>query len=125
MAEKCAIYRDLLHITGKLRSQGYLRSYQGDLVRHDKATLKGYCGPYLWAITKSSTHLLTPKWACYGENHKGMWDSLADGRAYAGAKIYHSPDGTKAPQRVKGSVPGMIARKWEKACTKRYSMWGR
>lgn len=122
MATAC--YRDLLTIAANLRKQGYLRSFKGDLVRHDKARFKNYCGPYLWAIREGGTHLLTPEGACFGKNHGGAWDSLASGQVFGSekTKIFYSADGGK-PRPVKGAVPGAIARKWETACKAPKSMW--
>lgn len=123
MAAKCAIYKNLLRIAGKLRPQGYLRHFQGDLIKHDKRALKNYCGPYLWAITGSSTHLLTPEGACVGKNHSGAWKALSKGEISTPSRVYYSSDGTQPPKRVSGAIPGQIAQKWERACTVRFDPW--
>lgn len=117
----CNPYKDLLRITAKARKEGLLKSYQGDLIRHDKKALKNHCGPYLWALRKDGTHLLTPDGACSWTNNKGAWDAMSRGE-YGTARIYYSVDG-RAPRKVSGSIPGKVAARWERACTKRFDPW--
>ena len=121
MPAKCDAYRDVLRLTAKARKAGMLQHHKGDLIRHDKRDLKGYCGPYLWAVRESGTHLLTPEGACHGINHSKAWEAIARGEV-GRAQIYYSKDG-RQPRRVSGSVPKQLAAKWERACKHRYNLW--
>lgn len=119
----CTPYRDLVTIAAKLRKQGYLRSFRTDLIKHDKAALKGYCGPYLWAIRDHGTHLATPKSVCYWKNNKAAWDNMTSGRTFGPTlRIYYSKHG-EAPRPVSGAVPGRVAAGWEKACAHHFDPW--
>lgn len=114
---KCEIYKDLLRIAAAARREGFLRRFQGDLIRHDKRELKNYCGPYMWAVAKDATYLVTPDHLCgpYDRtNYGGAWSSIAKG-VQGKVKIFYSPDGRK-PRQVKGAVPAQVIKKWLKTC---------
>jgi hypothetical protein len=123
MAAACNAYRDVLRIAAGLRREGFLKHYKGDLVRHDKRSLRDHCGPYLWAIRESGTHVLTPQMACIGTNHRGAWDHIA-ADYYGKAQVFFSTGNGRRPRRVKNpKIPGAIAGKWDRACTQRYDLW--
>jgi len=119
----CNPYRDVLRIAWKLRKAGYLKSFKGDLVRHDKRALKGHCGPYVWAIREGGTHLATPESVCYWKNNRKAWDNIASGRTFGGSKIFFSPGNGKPPRPVGGTAPGKIVDKWERSCQHTYDPW--
>jgi len=121
-AASCSAFRDVLRIAAGLRREGFLQRFTGDLVRHDKRSLKGYCGPYLWAIRESGTHLLTPEYACVGTNHRGAWNSIATGNL-GKAKVFYSPGNGRRPRAVGQNVAVALATKWERACTQRFDPW--
>lgn len=115
-------YRDVLKLAARARREGFLRAYRTDLIKHDKALLQNYTGPWLWAIREHGTHTLTPAVACYGENHAGMWQKVTE-NYYGRAKVYYGT-GKSAPRRV--STPHearAIAERWERACKQRFSPW--
>jgi len=122
MSNSCNPYRDLLKIAAKVRKEGLLKAFKTDLLTHDKKSLKGYCGPYLWGVRAGGTHLTTPKSACYWRESKGAWDAYTRGE-YGKAKVYYSPGNGQPPRRVMRGVPGQIADKWERACKQRFDPW--
>lgn len=122
MANTCNPYRDLLRLAARARKRGLLKSFRGDLIKHDKRSLKGYCGPYLWGVREGGTHLLTPVGACYWRNNKEAWDATTRGE-HGRAEVYYSPGDGRAPKRVSGGVPGRIADRWERACKVRFDPW--
>jgi hypothetical protein len=112
----CNIYRDLLAVAAKLRRKGYLRRFQGDLIRHDKRDLRGYCGPYLWAIRGGGTHLLTPERMCAHGGDKSFKE-IAAGKMYPKSVfgtdnlVFFSKNGEKPhqvrnPQTVANIIDG-------------------
>ncbi len=123
MAQKCDAYRELLRITAGLRKKGFLKRFRTDLIKHDKRALRGYCGPYMWAVREGGTHLITPEIACYGTHHGAVWRGIAKGD-YGKARVFYSPKGA-SPKRLSGATVGQVADRWERACPreKRRSLW--
>ncbi len=114
MPEKCDAYRDLLRITAGLRKKGFLKRFRTDLIKHDKRALRGYCGPYLWAVGESMTYLSTPESVCRGTGHVPAWQDIAKG-GFGKMKVYYSVKGG-VPKRLGGAAVGQIAQRWVNAC---------